>query len=98
MGVKNAPCEFSEDGNIPDGANMFRGSTLSQNNYEVGGSGRYNFPLQGQEAGGPLTLRGQFALRSELGELIRIARIARPYDYTTRQSQPELLRLMGRRF
>ena len=47
MGIKKAPGGSTEDGNIPDGANMFAGETLSSDNYEDGNSRYYNFTQKG---------------------------------------------------
>ena len=77
MENSKAPNEFTGDGNISDGTNMFPGETLSSNNCE--GEIQYItiLPDSANKKGDPLTSEEQFALRSELRELMRIARIAR---------------------
>ena len=78
MGINSAPYEVIEDENIFDIARTSQGVNLSPGNYE--GGMRYIAILQrrDKQKKETTTEEAQFELRSELGEIMRIARIARP--------------------
>ena len=65
-------------GNIFDGPRTFTGATLSANDYDGGIRDISILPVPSKLMGEPLTESAQFALRPELGGLMRISRIARP--------------------
>ena len=76
--ITNVPNVFIGGGDIFDGTDTFPGLTLSSDNYVGGVQDTTILPSRGKKIGEPLTHESKFALRSELGELIRIARISRP--------------------
>ena len=77
-GVKKAPNSFIEGGDISDGARTFTGATLSSDNYAERIHDIYILSRRAKQKGPPHTAAEKFALRSELGGLIRICRISRP--------------------
>ena len=76
--IKKAPIEFPDAENIFGGARTFPGLTSSYDNYE--GEMQYipTLPSRAKQMDEPLKKEERFALRSELGGLVRIDRIARP--------------------
>ena len=68
MRITKEPIVFIEDGDIPDGANMFPVLTFSCGNYE--GEMRYItiLPIRWNQTDAPIKPEEQFALRSELGD------------------------------
>ena len=78
MGIKTAPNEFAGDGDISDGDNMCSGLNWSTNNYDIEIKDIAILPDRSKKKEEHLTPGEQFALRSELGKLMRIARISRP--------------------
>ena len=62
----------------PNGARTFTGATLSPNDYEERIRNISISPGRSKQTNDPLTAAEQFALRSELGELMRISTIERP--------------------
>ena len=78
MWITKSKNEFSDGGDIFAGTTMFSGAKLSTGNYEGEIQDIAIFPGRGKQAESPLTHEVQFALRSELGKLSRVARISRP--------------------
>ena len=76
--IAKTPNEFIDDGDIPDGNTTCSGLTYRSGNYECEIQDIAILPGRATQMGEPLTPDDQCALRSELANLLRIARIARP--------------------
>ena len=75
---KKVSNEFIGRCGIFDGSRTFTGVTSSSNDYEGEIQCTPILPGRAKQKNEPLTEDGRFVLRSELGELMRIVRIARP--------------------
>ena len=78
IGIKSVPNGHIAHSGIFDCARTSAVETLSSNYYEGGVLDISILPGRAEQMGGPLTESEQYTLRSEFGELTRVAGIARP--------------------
>ena len=78
MGITKFASEFTDDGDITVGTDTFSGMTLSSDNYEGEIQDITILPGRERQMGAPLTHGAQFELISDIGRLMRIARISTP--------------------